>query len=138
MALLCERGRSSSRKDKTVLLACVAGNVHDIAVRAISDFHEMAGWRAITLGPDIPHDEIARSVTSFDANVVVLAATLDPHLKAVQQVIKRIRAIEDRDLKVIVGGPVFDRVPDLWKKVGADGYAARIEDAEPLGSRLTR
>jgi methanogenic corrinoid protein MtbC1 len=138
MALLCERGRSSSRKDRTVLLACVAGNVHDIAVRAISDFHEMAGWRAINLGPDVPHDEIARSVTFFDADVVMLAATLDPHLKAVQQVIEQIRAIEDRDVKVIVGGPVFERVPDLWKKVGADGYAARIEDAEPLGSRLTR
>jgi len=138
MTLLCERGRSSSHKDKTVLVACVAGNVHDIGIRAISDFHEMAGWRAINLGPDVPHDEIARSVTFFDADVVVLAATLDPHLKAVQRVIERIRAIDDRDVKVIVGGPVFERVPDLWQKVGADGYAAQIEDAEPLGSSLTR
>jgi len=66
-----------------VVLACVAGNVHDIGIRAISDFFEMAGWRAISLGPDVPHDEIARSAGFFDADVVVLAATLDPHLKAV-------------------------------------------------------
>jgi len=138
MTLLSERARSSSHQDKTVLLACVEGNAHDIGIRAISDFYEMAGWRAINLGPDVPHAEIARSVTLFDANVVVLAATMDPHLKAVQRVIERIRAIDDRDVKVIVGGPVFERVPDLWQKVGADGYAAQIEDAEPLGSRLIR
>ncbi|NIM61512.1 MAG: cobalamin B12-binding domain protein, partial [Acidobacteria bacterium] len=60
------------------MLACVAGNVHDIGVRATSDFFEMAGWRAINLGADVPHDEIARSVQFFDADVVVLAAALDP------------------------------------------------------------
>ena len=137
MSLLCERGRSSSRVDRTVVLACVAGNVHDIGIRAISDFFEMAGWRAIHLGPDVPHDEIARSVSFFDADVVVIAATLDPHLKEAQRAIERVRAIEDREAKIIVGGFVFDQVPDLWRKVGADGHAARIEDAEPLGSRLT-
>ena len=40
-------------------------------------------------------------------------------------------------IAVIVGGPVFVQVPDLWKKLGADGYAAGVEDAEPLGSELT-
>lgn len=137
MALLCDRARSSSEKGKTAVLACVAGNVHDIGIRAISDFYEMAGWRAINLGADVPHEEIARSVSFFGADVVVLAATLDPHLKAVQRVIERIRAADERGVKIIVGGPAFERVPDLWRRVGADGYSARVEDAEPLGSGLT-
>lgn len=138
MALLCERAPLSSRKDRTALLACVAGNIHDIGIRAISDFFEMAGWRAINLGPDLPHDEIARSARCFDADVVVLAATLDRHLRAAQRTTERIRAIGDRDVKIIVGGPVFEGVPDLWRKVGADGYSPRVEDTEPLGSRLTK
>lgn len=137
MPLLCERGRSSPPKDQTALLACVAGNVHDIGVRMISDFFEMAGWRAINLGADVPDDEIVRSVTYFKVNVVVLAATRDRDLKAVQRAIKRIRALGDRDVKIIVGGPAFERLPDLWRSTGADGYAAKVEDAEPLGSRLT-
>jgi len=136
MALLCERARSSSRKNKTVLLACVAGNVHDIGILAISDFFEMAGWRAISLGRDVPYGEIARSVQLFDADVVVLAATLDTHLKPVQRTIERIRKLKDREVKIIVGGHVFERVSDLWRKVGADGYSAKVEDAEPLASRL--
>jgi len=137
MALLCERARSSSPKDKTVLLACVPGNVHDMGLRATSDFFEMAGWRALNLGSDVPHEEIARCVQTFDADVVVLAATLDPHLKGVQRAIEQIRALEDREVKIIVGGPVFKRVPDLWRRVGADGYSAAVEETEPLATQLT-
>ncbi len=137
MALLRARAEPSVPNDKTVLLACVAGNVHDIGIRAIADFYEMAGWRAINLGPDMPHDEVARSVQVFDADVVILAAVLDPHVKEVQRAIERIRAIEDCAVKIIVGGPAFEHVPDLWRKLGADGCAAGVEDAEPLGSELT-
>ena len=138
MALLCERGRTSVCNDKTALLGCVAGNVHAIGICAISDFFEMAGWRVVNLGADVPIEEIARSVQLFDADVVMLSAALDPHLKAVQRAIADVRGLEERDVKIIVGGPAFEKVPDLWRKLGADGYSARVEDTEPLASRLTQ
>ena len=75
---------------------------------------------------------------AFDADVVLLAATLDPHVKTTQRAIERIRALENREVKIIVGGPLFGRVADLWRKVGADGHAARVEAAEPLASELTQ
>jgi methanogenic corrinoid protein MtbC1 len=138
MTLLCERGRASVCENKTAVLACVAGNVHDIGICAISDFLEMAGWRAINLGPNVPDEEIARGVQLFDADAVLLAATLDPHLKEVQRAIEGVRALGGRDRKIIVGGPAFEAVPDLWRSLGADGYSARIEESEPLAARLTR
>jgi methanogenic corrinoid protein MtbC1 len=138
MALLREQGRATASKDKTALLGCVAGNVHDIGIRAISDFFEMAGWRAVNLGPDVPADEFARGVQLFDADVVLLSAALDPHLTAVQRAIARVRSLEGRDVKIIVGGAAFEKVPDLWRKVGADGYSSRVEDTETLASRLTQ
>jgi methanogenic corrinoid protein MtbC1 len=138
MTLLCARSpRPSSREERTVVLACVAGNVHDIAIRATSDFFDMAGWRAISLGPDVPHEDIARSVQDFNADVVVLAATLDNHLRALRRAIETIRALEDGGAKIIVGGQVFERVPDLWRRIGADGCSPSIEATEPLGRRLT-
>ncbi len=138
MSALCERGQPATHNGKTVLLACVAGNVHDLGVRAIADFFEMAGWRVINLGPDTPIDEIARSVRAFDADLVVLSAALDPQIKPVRLAIERIRALGRPEVKVIVGGPAFQDVPDLWRKFGADGHAARLEDVEPLGSQLVR
>lgn len=137
MALLCERGRASLSKDRTAVLAAVAGNVHDIGICVIADFFEMAGWRAVNLGPDVPAEEIARSVRLFDADVVLLSATLDPHLKAARHAIERVRALEKRDVKIIVGGLAFETVPDLWRKFGADGHANAVEETEPLASRLT-
>lgn len=138
MTLLSQRVRPTEPKDKTAVVACVAGNIHDMGVRAICDFFEMAGWRAVNLGSDNPDAEIVRSVEFFDADVVVLAATLDPHLKAVRRTIERIRALKDGEVKIIVGGPAFEAVTELWCRVGADGLAAGLEDAEPLASRLVR
>jgi methanogenic corrinoid protein MtbC1 len=135
MALLRERAAASAPTGKTAVVTCVAGNVHDIGARAVSDFFEIAGWRTINLGADVPADDIARAAQFFDADVVLLAATLDPHVKATQRAIERIRA-ERPDAKIIVGGEAFRRVSDLWRKVGADGHAPSVEEAEPLGSRL--
>lgn len=137
MALLCERARPSARIDRTVVLACVSRNVHDLGVRAIADFFDMAGWRALNLGADVPAEDVANSVRFFDADLVVLAATLDTQLRAVRQTIEAVRAEKGSSAKVIVGGPIFAEASDLWRKLGADGYAASIAEAEPLGRRLT-
>jgi methanogenic corrinoid protein MtbC1 len=138
MALLCERGQASERKNKTVVLGCAAGNIHDIGTRATSDFFEMAGWRPVDLGADVPAEEIARSVEVFDADVIVLSAVLDVHIKAVQRAIMLVRGLEGRKIKIIVGGAAFENAPELWRKIGADGYSPRVEDAEPLACRLTQ
>ena len=29
-----------------------------------------------------------------------------------------------------------EKLPDLWRKVGADGHAAGLDDAEPMAARL--
>jgi methanogenic corrinoid protein MtbC1 len=137
MTLLCERGRSSEQIGKTAVLGCVAGNVHDIGINALSDFFEMAGWHTINLGPDVLAGEFVRTAQLFDADIVLLSAVLDPHLKAIQQTVAGIRGLEDSKLKIIVGGPAFLSAPELWRKLGADGYAAGIDDAEPLASSLT-
>jgi methanogenic corrinoid protein MtbC1 len=39
-------------------------------------------------------------------------------------------------VKVIVGGAAFDEADEVWKKVGADGYASRVDQAVTLGGRL--
>lgn len=136
MALLCERSRPASRNGKTVLSACVAGNVHDVGIRILSDFFDMAGWRAVCLGADLPSDEIVRSVQYFDVDLAALAATLNPQLKALARTIERIRALERREVKIIVGGQALDEAPELWRRLGADGYTSALEEVVPLARRL--
>jgi len=43
---------------------------------------------------------------------------------------------ETRDLRIMVGGHAFNREPDLWREIGADGYARDAEDALGAAGRL--
>jgi hypothetical protein len=37
---------------------------------------------------------------------------------------------------VLVGGIAFESSTTLWQKLGADGFAARLDDVVAVGSRL--
>ena len=46
-------------------MAAVAGNQHDIGLHAVADFFEMAGWRSILLGADVPAADLAQDLLSY-------------------------------------------------------------------------
>jgi len=121
--------------DRIVLGASVAGNAHDIGLRVITDLFRLAGWRALFLGADVPPAEIARAALLFDVDLVVLNATLDVQLKDLGRTIAEIRAVGP-GTKILVGGLVFAPSPELWRRVGADGYAADAASAVSMGTQL--
>ncbi len=135
MSVLCHRAVPRTATGKTVIAAAVAGNVHDIGVRAVADFFELAGWRAIRLGGDIPAAEIAGAVEHFDADLVILSAALAPQLKAARQAVEAVRGVSD-SVKILVGGLAYAASPELWKSSGADGYAPAADAAVALGASL--
>ena len=124
MALLTAQLSKTAEVGKTVVTAAVAGNAHDIGVRAVADFFEAAGWRSLSLGPNVPPADIANAVQYFDADLIVLAATLTTQIKSLEASIAAVRSMGDRDVKILVGGLALDEAPDLWQQLGADAYAA--------------
>ena len=73
---------------------------------------------------------------SFVAATLALGATLATHVPRVEQAIRSIRERCERPVRVVVGGAAFDEAPDLWARVGSDGYAPTIDQALDLGARL--
>lgn len=136
MALLAHRAERAPANGRTVVCAAVAGNVHDIAVRVLADFFDISGWRAIHLGASVPAPEIASAVQYFDADLVVLSAALSVQLPRVAEAIATIRRIEGRTVRVMVGGLAFGDAPEIWHKLGADGYAADAREALRLAAGL--
>lgn len=136
MALLAHRAERAPANGRTVLCAAVAGNVHDIAVRVLADFFDVAGWRAVHLGASVPTAEIASAVQYFDAELLVLSAALSVQLPKVADAIAAVRRIEGREVRVLVGGLAFSDAPDVWRKLGADGYAANAVDGIRLADEL--
>jgi MerR family transcriptional regulator, light-induced transcriptional regulator len=136
MALLAHRAKRAAPNGRTVICAAVAGNVHDIAVRVLADFFDIAGWRAVHLGASVPAAEIASAVQYFDGDLLVLSAALSVQLPKVADAIGAVRRIEGRELRVMVGGLAFSDAPGIWRKLGADGYAADATAAVRLAEDL--
>lgn len=136
MAALVQSVPQEAANGKTMLAAAVAGNVHDIGLRAVTDVFQLAGWRTIFLGADVPMQELPASLTFFEADLLVLTATLSTQLPRIRYTISAVRDRTERDVKILVGGAAFDEAPNVWRKVGADGYGPTIDEALTVGAKL--
>jgi len=134
-ALLHHRATPAPPNGRTVIAAAVAGNGHDLGVRIVSDLFGLAGWRSIHLGANMPASDVAHAATMFDADLVVLSAMISTHVRHAADAIVAVRG-KRPSTKILVGGLAFDNVKDLWKTVGADGYAATPDDALAAGASL--
>jgi methanogenic corrinoid protein MtbC1 len=136
MAALVQSVSPEEANGKTMLAAAVAGNVHDIGLRAVTDVFQLAGWRTIFLGADVPMQDLPSALTFFDTDLLVLTATLSTQLPRVRYTISAVRDRSEQSVKILVGGAAFDEAPEVWRKVGADGYGPTIDEALTVGAKL--
>ena len=108
-----------------VVLATVAGDLHDIGKNLVKLMLEGAGFEVIDLGTDVAADKIVAAVNEYNPDVVALSALLTTTMAAQGDAIKALEAAGVRDkVKVIVGGAPITEA--FAKEIGADGYS---EDA---------
>ena len=128
---------TTERIGRTFVGACVAGDLHEVGLRMVSDFLEMAGWDTFHLGANTPTSGIIDTVKRRGAHVLGLSATMTFHVGVLRQVVEAVRAeIRRPDLRIVVGGYPFRISPDLWRRVGADGTAPDAAVALDLVSSL--
>lgn len=135
MSVLAYFAERKPPNGRTVVSAAVAGNNHDIGVRAISDFFEFDGWRSVCTGGDNPPAEVATVIRCFDASLVLISAAIPTHLRATRETIQIIKK-QIPNCKIMVGGEAFRESPDLWEKFNADAYATTPAAALELGNKL--
>jgi len=129
---------SGPRRSRTFVGACVGGELHEIGARMVADFFEMDGWNTYYLGANTPLEGIVKVICERNASVAGISVTISYNLAAVEKVIRDIRKdARCNSTKIIVGGYPFRIAPDLWKTIGADGYAADAQEAIELAERLT-
>jgi MerR family transcriptional regulator, light-induced transcriptional regulator len=121
------------RTGRRAIAMCVGGELHEVGLRIITDLLELDGWHTWYLGASVPPAAAVQLCVERKADVLLVSATLPPHIAAVGEVIRLFRARPElAAARVIVGGRAFHRAPDLWRTIGADGYAANADDCLTL------
>jgi methylmalonyl-CoA mutase cobalamin-binding domain/chain len=114
-------GGNGNQKLGKVLIATVAGDIHDIGKNIVTMLMQLNGLEVRDLGVDVPTDEIVEEAVAFGADVIGLSGLLtlafDP-MKAVVETLKE-KGLRDK-IKVIIGGGQMDQ--QVCSYVGADAF----------------
>ncbi|HEX2640329.1 MAG TPA: cobalamin-dependent protein [Pyrinomonadaceae bacterium] len=128
---------TSEKIGRTMVAACVAGDLHEIGVRMVADFFEMEGWDTFYLGANAPAPDILKMIEDRNADLMLISATMTFHIAAVRRLIDSIRSNRATGrIKIMVGGYPFNVEPELWRDVGADAFSANALDAIGVADQL--
>ncbi|MBF0573921.1 MAG: cobalamin-dependent protein [Desulfamplus sp.] len=110
---------------------------HEIGAWMIADTLEQEGWDVRYLGANMPKEDLILFVKSFIPDLLAISVTMPFNITYVKEAIAKIRDDDElKNIKIIVGGRVFNETPKLWQATGADGFAANLEDAKNLAKKL--
>lgn len=117
-AALAASGQETVPKGR-VLLATVAGDVHDIGKNIVKVLLENYGFSVLDLGKDVPAEQVVEAVLREDIRLVGLSALMTTTVSSMEKTIHALRE-QKPDCRIMVGGAVLTK--DYAEKIGADFY----------------
>ena len=102
-----------------ILLACLAGEFHDVGIRLLSDVARESGWEAESLGANVPRESLVRFVAQRRPTALALSVSLSEHVPEAARTIAEARAAVP-GLTILVGGRAFCQDADRVPLTGAD------------------
>jgi methanogenic corrinoid protein MtbC1 len=134
---LYSRWMIGPNQGKKLVAACVGSEQHEVGLRMLTDVFEMEGWDTYYLGANVPNGSIVEAIKQHKSDVIAISVTMTFHLHLAKELIERIRShAEIAHVKVMVGGYPFNIDKDLWRTVGADGYAPGADEAVAIAERM--
>lgn len=91
----------------TLVLACPAGEQHDLGLRMVADRLALRGHDVVFLGADTPAPEVAAAARALGASVVALSAATHYNLVLLRSYVDEVRAALPDGVRVLVGGPAL-------------------------------
>jgi MerR family transcriptional regulator, light-induced transcriptional regulator len=137
MSQLYDTISTTPRNCRKMLAASVGGEPHELGIRMVADFFEMDGWDTYYLGADTPLAAFVSAVNVQRPDVVCASVTMAYHIPQARAIIAALQSAQsDKHARILVGGYVFTTACDLWRDVGADGYAPDAQQAVLVARRL--
>ena len=128
---------STPKTGMKMIALCVSGELHEVGMRMVADFFEMAGWDSIYLGANVPASSVLAIIREEQPPLLAISCTMTSHLHQVAELIQMIRSDEMiRGIKILVGGSPFTGEDTLWEHLGADACAKDAQEAVIIGKRV--
>ncbi len=109
---------------ESILLTIIPGEQHSFGLSMVAEFFRRAGWDLCT-GPFASHQELISLVHNHWFDVVGFSVSSDRRLEELKKDISEIRRdSRNRNVGIMLGGPMVITQPDLAAAVGADMMTA--------------
>lgn len=107
------------QKKGTVLLATVAGDVHDIGKSIVASTLKNAGFEVIDLGCEVPVDVILEEAKKRGADIIGTSALLTSTMAEQKKLEKLLAETGEKENFIIDGDRQELRVPSAWQRKSA-------------------
>jgi methanogenic corrinoid protein MtbC1 len=121
----------ASSNGRSVLVACIEGEQHEMGPRVLTDFLDMAGFDVRFVGASTPTDSLVAMVRADRPDLVALSASLAFHLPALERAVTQLRDAAP-DTALGVGGLALLRDADFVARTGVQVYG---RDAREMVTR---
>ena len=129
---LLSTGRENARMP-VVVIATVAGDIHDIGKNLVALMMKNHGFQVIDLGKDVPKETIVEKALLHDAKIIALSALMTTTMQEMKRVVDYAKE-RKVPAKIMIGGAVI--TPDYAQEIGADAYSRDAADAVRTARRL--
>ncbi len=119
-------GKDEAKAKKTIILATVKGDIHDIGKNIVHMMMENYGFRVVDLGKDVPKEAVLEAVLQHEAELCGLSALMTTTVPAMQETIELLHE-KAPACRIIVGGAVL--TAEYAARIGADHYAKDAMEA---------
>lgn len=116
-----------------VVIATVAGDIHDIGKNLVALMLKNYGFQVIDLGKDVPRERIIEEAKKSGAQIIALSALMTTTMQEMKHVIEYAKQ-QGVTAKIMIGGAVITQ--EYADEIHADGYSKDAADAVKLAKRL--
>jgi methylmalonyl-CoA mutase cobalamin-binding domain/chain len=114
-------GQGGPKRGK-IVMATVAGDIHDIGKNIFTTLMGTAGFEVIDLGVDVPAETIVAAVREHSPQILGLSALLTTNLEQFPLIVEMLEKEGLRStVKIVVGGAVV--TDEFAKGAGVDAHA---------------
>lgn len=126
--------RTQQAPKMRIVIATVAGDIHDIGKNIVKLLLENYGFAVTDLGKDVPPEAIVQEALRTNAPLVGLSALMTTTVPAMEETIKQLRQKAPK-CKVMVGGAVLNA--EYAARIGADRYCKDAMESVRYAESLT-